>query len=479
MREDPAFLETEAKLHAQVEDVLELYKPKEDAKTKAKANVLLDNSLDLKSMGAEYKEGKATKQPRHVVIAFLSIAWEAMERGRAATIHLQTQLQHEEYHLKVEEHNLRAWVANQKSAAEHKIRLEKERIGRTMDEVNHLQHIYQDAVAKETAYQKQSNFLIAEHQLQSTPPLMPAVAAAALSDTQYHDALNKLDTYRTKALAIMKQSQKGIQSRNHLISLGNDWVNRSETALRLWETNQNKIVTKRLADRAAHIAAVKRRIENVQVIVNDATEKHKAYLASLKKMDLEAQIAALKQQAAVYKNVTTINAYDTGKIRAFRQSIDLELNTLKKELKANKANETVTPPPAAWGVLAGFHPPGLHPATPYPALHLPVFQPPALSPVGAEPSPAQMYPGSTVQAFSNPYPWGQEYNAGMYAPMTNNPGTRLGLPYAQQLPAVPAAATPATPATATPKFRELPPGVPPPPQDDLPPPPSMDTDLMG
>jgi hypothetical protein len=67
------------------------------------------------------------------------------------------------------------------------------------------QHIYQDAVAKENAYQKQSNFLIAERQLQSTPPLMPAVAAAALSDTQYRQALNKLDTYRTKALQVSKQ----------------------------------------------------------------------------------------------------------------------------------------------------------------------------------------------------------------------------------------------------------------------------------
>jgi len=461
---DPSFLQTQAHVHSQVEDVLAMFKPKENAATKAKANVALDNSLDLKSLGALYVEGKKMKQPRHVVIAFLSVAWEAIQRGRAAVGQLKAQLQHEEHHLVTESHNLKAWVKNQRAIALHKLSIEKERIGRTMDEASHLRHIYQDAVAKETAYQKQSNFLVAEHQLQSTPPLMPAVAAAALSDTQYRDALNKLDTYRTKALQIIQQTQKGIQTREELIKSGNDWVNRSEVSLKQWKASQDKIVAQRIAERKGHIESVKRRIQNVKTIVADAKAKHSAYLSTLKKLDLKAQIDALKRQQKQYKAVKTLNAYDTGKMRAFLESIKLELNTLEKEYKAAKGAEEVTPPPAAWGVLAGFHPPGLHPATPYPALQLPMFQPPALTPKEAQPV---MYPGTTVRAFAGMSQPDQLYFH-PYAPVTIND---------QPVPPNPKPAAPAA-AAGAPKFRELPAGVPPPPVDNLPPPPSLDTDLM-
>jgi hypothetical protein len=72
--------------------------------------------------------------------------------------------------------------------------------------------------------------------------------------------------------------------------------------------------------------------------------------------------------------------------------------------------------------------------TPYPQLQLPVFQPPTLSPAEGAPAASPAYPGATVQAFANPYPWGNPYNGRIYAPMTNNPGTRMGLAFAQAPP---------------------------------------------
>jgi hypothetical protein len=53
-------------------------------------------------------------------------------------------------------------------------------------------------------------------------------------------------------------------------------------------------------------------------------------------MDLKAQAAALKRQLAFYKNISALNAYDAGKLKAFRESIRLELKTLQNEIKNNK-----------------------------------------------------------------------------------------------------------------------------------------------
>lgn len=501
-QEHPSLVQLQEHVNQQIEDIMEMHlgsnkKPngkKESKKDKAEKNVKLDNSLDLKSMGASYVEGKEAKQPRHVVIAFLSIAWEAMQRGRAAIQQLKLQLQHEEYNLKVEDHNLKAWVKSQKALSAHKIKVEQERIGRMMDEVSHLQHITADAVAKRVAYEKQSSFLVAEHQLQSTPPIMPAVAAAALSTEQYRAALEKLAAYREKAIQIIDQTRKGIESRNHLISMGNEWVNRSTTALKLWEAKQNKIVNQRLGMRRNHIAAVKKRQEDVKLIEKNAQLRHSQYKQTLQRMDLKAQIKALEDQEKMYRKVKTVNAYDTGKMRAFLESIKLEKGELSNQLKTHPGKTKVMPPPAAWGVLAGFHPPGLHPMTPYPELHLPVFQPPAI---------AQAYPGSTsagmltqglsplqtavpmLQPFALPPSAGglsaTVFTGGMAAkanaitsalPAGNfqlNPAYALG-------GAAPTAAS-ATATASKAKFRQLsglPEGVPPPPLEDFPPPPQVD-----
>ena len=70
-----------------------------------------------------------------------------------------------------------------------------------------MQHVHADAVAKETQYQTQINQLSSERQLQRTPPLIPAVASAAMTDKQFTEAMQRLLSVLLFTLSLFQSSK--------------------------------------------------------------------------------------------------------------------------------------------------------------------------------------------------------------------------------------------------------------------------------
>lgn len=349
-------------IDAQVEHQLtqEAVKERKQTAKQAKMNVGLKNMLDLKTMTLDVVPGKAKEQPRHVVAAFLQISWEAIQRGKFALAQLGHIYKVGTDTLKANDHNLKAWISNHFSLAQNRIRTEEERVGKLTDEVNHLQHVYQDAVAKEKSYQEQAAHLVSEHQLQSTPPLVPAVAAAAIPESQYQQVIGKLEQFRQSALTIMQETALAISTRQHLIEQGSQWIKKSKAALQSWVAQQNKLASQRLQQGKRDLAQLQTRIKNIKIITDDAQSYYKDYQSALKQVDIKNRIKVLNKQAVHYKNITLTNTYDKVKMDSFLSTVKLEVDALKGQLKKMKGSSKVTPPPAAWGVLAGFHPPAIH-----------------------------------------------------------------------------------------------------------------------
>lgn len=334
-----------------------------DAPTNSSADLPL-NSLDIKSNAFQATEGKKEKQPRHVVLAFLNIAYEAIQRGVAAIRDLQAQIKAYATNMKIERSNMDNWMKNQENAALRRIEAERKKISTMMNEINHLQHVYQDALGKDRSYEQQSNFLVSERQLQTTPPLMPAVAAAAMSEQQYKQATENLKLYRLKAQSIIRQTTQAISTREHLANLASAWVKDSQIALKNWIAEQKAVVARRVAANQKHFAALNQRLANVRTIASDATTRHGEFLATLRRLDIEKQIASLKQTEAQNAKSVGATAYDVSKMAAFRASLTLEIKSLTATLAKMPGGDAVAAPPAAWGVLAGFQAPQLSSPSP-------------------------------------------------------------------------------------------------------------------
>ena len=329
------------------------------------------NSLDMKaSHGEGAKAPTPAENPRAAVAAFASIALETIHRGHSALGFLKSHHVAIQKQVNVDLLNYKSWVRTQEDAARTRIKHEVDRVALLTDEVAHLEHVYQDAIAKERSYQVQSNQLITERQLQRTPPMMPVVSSSALTDKQYEEALKKLADYREKALQVIKQTSAGIRHRRMLISQGSEWITHSEAVLKQWMEKQNGIIAQHDANGKKAIADSEKRILAVEKIITQANKFHKDYLHALEKLDLQARVKHLQdvKSKPEYDPKKAEDEYAATRLKSWIKGIDAEIAGVEKKIKTIPGTTKTVPPPAFWGVLSQFP----HVAAPIPHIAAPV-----------------------------------------------------------------------------------------------------------
>jgi hypothetical protein len=349
------------------------------AKTNDALNTRMFNGLDLKSPQPEVQEEKPEKHSREAAVSYSSIAKDTVSRAYTAYEYLRHHIAALSAHIKADRHNTKAYVANQRAVTMGRIKAEEQHIARLTDEVLHLQNIYKDAVSKDQSYQQQAENLMTERQLQRTPPMMPDVAAAAVTDEQYNKLMEKLKRFRDMAAKVMKTTAEGISKRQHAIQLSTDWVIKSKKALEKWIISTNKQAAKWTASNVKHLQLLQRRAKTVRNIYNQANKYYKTYSLYVKAADMQAHVDKLAEEEKKYSSEKGANAYDTAKYKAWAQASKYEREQLEAKVKALGAPATIKAPPSIWGVLSGFHPgqpTSLHasgpnsPGYPYPSAHV-------------------------------------------------------------------------------------------------------------
>lgn len=239
------------------------------------------NSLDLTSRFVEEDITNKTVQTKENLVAYAAIAYETVARAVTAEAYLKNQAVLLDDHLKTESYNLKTWIKNQYDAAKDRIKAEGRRIALLTDEVAELQHVYQDALAKEKSYQTQINQLSSERQLQRTPPLIPAVASAAMTDDQFTEAMQRLLSFDRAAVDVIRETSRAIAEKQRLISQGSAWIKNAEIVLQRWLATQNEIARKREQDGKKLVDTTKRRLRTVHNILEDATKFHAEYVHAI------------------------------------------------------------------------------------------------------------------------------------------------------------------------------------------------------
>lgn len=312
------------------------------------------NALDLRTMTNASDPLPRAEYPRAVVAAYGTLAAETVQRANYALAMLRTQKEGLESFLKVQRHDMMLWVAQQKKVAQAQIGQQIQAIGRLEDEISHLQRVYQDAVGKERSYDVQKSMLIAERQLQHTPPVMPVEVAVALTDAQYKEALAKLNQYIAAAREVITQTHAHIQSRKKMAEQLNDWVKKSNTTLTEWLKLQGGLIGRRVGETTQALNVNAERIKAVMKMSTDATASFKEYSNAVQRLDIKGRIAELNAAKKKWTETKPKTPYDEATIKSYVVALDLEIKAFEKRLTASPGDDKVTPPPQVWGVLAGF-----------------------------------------------------------------------------------------------------------------------------
>jgi len=312
------------------------------------------NFLDLKTINAAVPAPVKKAYPRNVVAAYGSVAAETVQKANYALMMLKNQRDSLQATLKIQKHDMLLWVGEQKKNAEAQIAAQQANLGKLEDEISHLQHVYQDAMAKERSYQVQGNMLVSERQLQHTPPVMPAEVATSMSDKDYQSAISKLATYQKAAQSVMTQTAAHIKTRQQMISQTRAWIAKSKETLKNWLALQGGMIAKRTAETEKELSINGQRTKAVVTMSNDAATAFKEYSKTVSRIDINERIKELTEAKKKWDSAKPSSPYDDAQAKSYAVALQLEIDGLKARLKATPGADKVAAPPTVWGVLAGF-----------------------------------------------------------------------------------------------------------------------------
>eukprot|EP00466_Bigelowiella_natans_P019928 jgi/Bigna1/69111/fgenesh1_pg.8_\ len=288
---------------------------------------------------------------KQLLMRYMEMAKMAARKAEGLIVGTKTELAALVQRLRKEKTELLQWLHKEEQNALHKIESQEALTDTIKSQIEYLQKAYNQAMSKADTYLKQIQHIEVQRRLQTTPPFNEAVTKISLSEEQYMDSLTELNHWREAAIEIAKQAKEGYQRREVAIQELTQWCKASRQRLDAWIHHQQIQITQKLLAGKAAVDHMKRELDGLKHIIEDAKEHEEIYNTSLERLRVSGKVgtleavlgASMQQEALIQARAHTLKSTTT--------EVKRRLDALTEHL-ANLGGpiaQSPRPPPAEWG----------------------------------------------------------------------------------------------------------------------------------